>query len=138
MTPYCVGLAISLARPARRVPPVAGGALARQARAMCQSVWGSSRDQGDAGVLVLVRQHAGRERDAQAGRYQVDDKVDLWPLQAVTPGALRLALANGQRSMRSGEPTSNRMKGESARSVKSMRVRWASGGPCDDTAISGS
>jgi len=34
-------------------------------------------DQGDAGVLVLVREHARQEGRAEAGGYQVDDKVDL-------------------------------------------------------------
>ena len=34
-------------------------------------------DQGDAGVLVFVRQHPGQEGDAQPGGDQVDDKVYL-------------------------------------------------------------
>ena len=34
-------------------------------------------DQGDAGVLVLVREHAWQEGDAQPCRHQVDDEVDL-------------------------------------------------------------
>jgi hypothetical protein len=84
-------------------------------------------DQGNAGVLMFVRQHARQEGDAQAGGDQVDDKVDL-PAARRDPGVTPLRSQAARILAFRAKPASKRMNGESAKSVKSMRVRRARDG----------